>query len=192
MSDLDDLMQDAAEVASLRVPDDHKLTRVAELAAAVRRVEAEVEHVEQVLAQKQRELRNLVERDLPDAMRDIGLESFTLGDGTQVALKNEVYAGISEQHRTAALTWLRDHGYGDLIRNEVKVNFGSGEDSKASALQDFLRRNGTIEFSERSTVLPQTLKAFIKEQDQRGVAVPDDLFSVHRATVAKFAKRKRS
>ena len=42
----------------------------------------------------------------------------------------------------SAYKWLRDNGLADIIKNEVSVQFGKGEDDKAKQLLDLAVTNG--------------------------------------------------
>jgi hypothetical protein len=44
--------------------------------------------------------------------------------------------------REDAYNWLRENGLGDIIKNNVSVTFGRGEDDKAQQLLDLAASNG--------------------------------------------------
>ena len=78
----------------------------------------------------------------------------------------------------SAYKWLRDNGYGDLIKNEIAVPFGRGEDERANDLLKTLVNNG-YEPNQKTVVHPQTLKAFVKEQLESGKELPLDLLGAY-------------
>ena len=47
-----------------------------------------------------------------------------------------------ELKREQALQWLRDQGLGDIIKNNVTVSFGKGEDDKAEQLLNLAAEHG--------------------------------------------------
>lgn len=188
MSYEDELYDDALE-RERELPNDQKLRGLSDLAARVRRKEEELESLREQQKNVQAERDRLVQQEIPDLMHELGMERFTLSDGTGVELKPEVYASIPEKNRDAALQWLRDNGYGDLIKHTLTVQFGMGEDRTAAQVADELVERGH-DFTRKTTVLPQTLKAWVREQDSRGQMVPEDLINVHRVTVAKLKQPK--
>ena len=71
-------------------------------------------------------------------------------------------------------TWLRDNGFGDLVKNQVTCSFGRNEDEKASGLLCHLNDSG-YESTQREWVEPSTLRAFVREQYEAGRELPMDL-----------------
>ena len=63
-------------------------------------------------------------------MEEINLESFTLSDGSKINI-SPTYGGIKVEDRPEAHQWLRDNGFGDLIKNSISAEFGMGEDNIA-------------------------------------------------------------
>lgn len=182
-----DFAEDAEEIKSLQ---NDKLKRVSDIANAILDKQDEISDIEEKLQIKNLELKILVEQTLPDAMKEVGLRTFELEDGTEVGTKEEIFIGMPNDKKEACLNWLRDHGFGDLIKNEIKISFGMGDDEQAAILRQRLVSEGSA-FDEKTSVPFQTLKAWAKEQDRKGNEIPEDLFSIHRASVAKLKKPKR-
>ena len=44
------------------------------------------------------------------------------------------------------LSWLRNNGLGDVIKNDITVTFGRGEDNKAAAYADLAKGQGLSQF----------------------------------------------
>jgi hypothetical protein len=133
---------------------------------------------------------DLTDYDLPDVMQEIGLTNFTLADGSKLEIKATYGARIPVEHREAAFAWLQEKGYDDIIKNMVSVPFGRGEDSSATEFMELAQKSGYLP-DQKKEVHPQTLKAFVKEQLEKGTPVPMDLFGVftgHRATIKRGSK----
>ena len=187
----DDVFRDAEEVKKADVAADDKLRMVASLATQAQELEQRIKELQQLTRQQEDNLRDIVERQLPDVMKEIGLRDFTMENGTSISLENEVYATVPAGTKDQCLDWLRDRGFGDMIKNEFKIQFNVGEDEFATSVRHaLLTLDQPVNFTQRATVLPQTLRAFIREQDKKGVDVPEDLFSIHRVSRAKFKKGK--
>jgi hypothetical protein len=185
VSGTDELYFDAVATHERSIPKDTELELISTLARLAQSTQSDVDDLERLVEEKKKKIREILTRDLPQAMADVGLDSFSLDSGSSVSLKNEVYASIPEKSRRECLDWLRDNGFGDIIKNEFKINLGRGEDDKASSLSRYLSEVG-VAYSEKEGVHPQTLQAFVREQDSRGLNVPDDLFAIYRGQVAKL------
>ena len=56
---------------------------------------------------------------LPDQMQEEDIKTITIDGVGRVQLAGDVYASIPAEQQEAAFTWLRENGYGDLIRETV-------------------------------------------------------------------------
>ena len=92
----------------------------------------------------------------------------------RVKVGNYYGASIKEAKKEAAFAWLRNNGFGDMIKNQVSCSFGRDEDEKARGLIDTLNEKG-YPSSQREWVEPSTLRAFIREQHEAGKELPMDL-----------------
>lgn len=175
MSDIFDMMEDDAGAQNATSVESKTLGKVAELAKAIRLKEQVLELLEQQAKDTRQELLKLTDQDLPGLMQELGLQSFTLDDGSKVEIKATYGGHIKVEDRPEAFSWLRDHGHGDIIKNTVSVLFASGEDSKASALLGELSSMGYAP-EQKEDVHSSTLKAWVKERVELGEAFPMHLF----------------
>lgn len=127
--------------------------------------------------------------DLPELMKEFDLKSFGLNDGTKIEIKEDVEANISEDNRAAAHAWLVEHGFGGLIKTQVVVAFGRDQQEEAEALAARLREEHD-DVAEFANVHPQTLKAFVREQMEKGNALPESLFGISPFSFAKITFKK--
>jgi hypothetical protein len=114
---------------------------------------------------------------LPVAMEELGVESLKLKSGHSVVVKKGVKASIPAKHVPDALKWLRDNGHGSIIKNEVKISFGRGEEGEADATVSQLEEQGRV-VTRKENVNSRTLSAFVKERLEQGDDVPFDLLGV--------------
>ena len=77
-------------------------------------------------------------------MQEMGLERIDV-DGNSVTLNQFVYASIPEANKAEAFAFLRDIGEDDIIKNEVKVQFGKGQDNEAGAFIDDCARQAGLD-----------------------------------------------
>lgn len=156
----------------------------------------ELEALESQVVAKKEELRQVAEEKLPTMLIEIGLPSLTLADGSVITVRDNIYASIDDSNRVAAHKWVRDHGFGDLIKNTVSVVFGKGEDDDAKLLMsniEVLASNGTIKFGtldQKEQIHNSTLRAFVKERLKSGSPFPGETFKLFEGKVAELRKPK--
>ena len=144
-------------------------------------IQKEVSALEDQLKKKKEQELKLSEQDIPNLMQKAGAASIKLTDGTAVEIKPYYGARIPASRTEEAFDWLRENNFADLIKNNVTLTFGRNEDNMAKSLVDDLRNKGhNVKQAEK--VEPMTLKAFVREQIEKGKDVPADLFGVYVAT----------
>ncbi len=141
-------------------------------------LETEAQVLTTELQEVNRKLKRLSEETLPEAMLDVGLSSFTLSTGQNVTIKEDVYPSITSNNKAAAYLWLRQNGYGDIIKNEVKIAFGVGDDDKADMLRKLILSRKALKDllpEQKESIHNSTLKSFIKGLKKEGVNIPDSI-----------------
>jgi hypothetical protein len=175
MSNLNTMFEEDAGALTVK---DEDLSSVAALAKRAKMLEKEIEEFESVLKERQEQLRKLQEESIPNMLAELGMKDFTMADGSKITVKPFYSASIKEENRAQAYEWLREHGYDDIIKNTVSVRFGRGEDQLCDTLLNLLReQNYPVEQAQK--IEPQTLKAWVREQTERGTAFPSELFGVY-------------
>lgn len=161
-----------------------ELKRVIELSSLLVQQRKYVEDLESRYETAKADLRRIETEDLPELMREIGMKSVTLDDGSVVEVVEEVDCSITQEKRAAAHDWLLANGFGGLIKTEVVVAFGKGEHEAAMKCAEQV--GGVAQ----ERVHPSTLKSFVKEQMTKGAAIPFDLFGIHPYNKAKLKTKK--
>jgi len=152
-------------------------------------IQKEVSALEDKLKKKKEEELKLSENEIPNLMQKAGAASIKLTDGTAVEIKPYYGARIPASRTEEAFNWLRENNFADLIKNNVTLTFGRNEDNMAKSLVDDLRQKGhNVKQAEK--VEPMTLKAFVREQIEKGKDVPADLFGVYVATRTKLTTKE--
>lgn len=169
--DLEDIAMQLSSV------DNNDLKQVAALVRQQLLLERRVEDLTADLKRAQLDLANISGDVLPAALAEHGLTELKMADGSKVTVATVISANISKDRLSGAHGWLRDNGFGDLIKNTVSVNFGKGEDDKAGDLIRELEDDG-YSVDQKEAVHPSTLKAFCKEQIEKGSEIPTDLFGI--------------
>ena len=157
--------------------DNIEITDIAQQCVKLKEKEDEIAELEDKLKAKKAEADDISSRVIPELLHEQGLQEIKLADGSKVSVKKEFRATLPKDdlRRESAYQWLRDQGLGDIIKNEVAVTFGKGEDNKAKQLLDLAVGNG-YEPSQREKVEPMTLKALYRERVESGLDMPPDIF----------------
>ena len=136
------------------------------------------------------ELRRVREELLPEAMMQIGLDSFVLKSGHAIRI-DKFYAGkIPDDRAPEAFDWLRKNDLESIIKREIKAIFGKNEDKKAEQVFQALIDMGANPV-DKAGVHPQTLKSFIRERMENGLELPQELFGVFVGNRAKVTPPKQ-
>lgn len=187
MSSIFDMIEDDASSNSLEAVDGEGLKGVAKIARLIRETEEEIAKVDVYLKEKKKELLKMTDEDLPSLLQEHGLKSFTLDDGSKIDVKPLYGAAIPVPRKEEALSWLRENGHGDIIKNVVACSFGRGEDTDAQNLISAAEKLGFLP-EQNQSVHSSTLRGWVRERVENGDDFPMDLFGAfvgERATIKK-------
>ena len=168
---------------------DNSLAAISELGRQAILIEKDIEDLEATLAEKKEALRNLTDERIPDALKEIGMKSFEMADGSEIEVKPFYSASIPADRRGEAYEWLRAHGFDDIIKNTVSVQFGRGEDDAAGDLINVIRKQGLLP-EQAEKIESQTLKAWVREMVEKGTDFPTELFGAYTGFKAKIKRAK--
>ena len=165
------------ESALIKV-DTGKSQELSELCTRLLELQKQITRCEENIKNLRSEERLLSENEIPNLMQQAGISSLKLIDGSSVSFKPEYYAKIPVSKTDEAFDWLSSNGHGDLIKNEVSLKFGRSEDNVANSIVEDLKSKGH-NVSQKKKVEPMSLKAFVKDEIQKGNNLPMDLFGVY-------------
>ena len=132
----------------------------------------------------------LSEQTIPNLMQQAGISMLKLADGSSVEVKPFYSARIPSSKSEEAFHWLRENGHGDLIKNQVSLEFGMKQDNEAKSLIEELKAKG-LPVKQKTTVHPSSLRGFVREQIQDlGKDVPADLFGTYVANKTKITTKE--
>ena len=137
----------------------------------MKKLENEIEQAEEALSAKKAKYRDYQERKIPELMQEAGVNAIKLARTDE------------------AFSWLRDKGFGDLIKNTVTTTFNRGQDNQVAELVKVCEQHG-FKYLQKQKVEPMTLKAFAKEQVEKGKELPFDLFGIYIANKAKLKTKE--
>lgn len=170
-------------------PSDSALTKIADLGKTMVALEAEIAKMDEERSAKAEELKAIQEGSLPEAMSEAGLSEFKTKDGAKITIKPYYSAKINAENGEECHSWLRDNGFGDLIKNEVVVSLGMGQDDITVQIKEFAEDLG-LKTVTKEQVHSSTLSAFVKEQVESGSDFPLELFHVYVGSKAKVTLPK--
>ena len=151
-------------------------------------LEDEIKNAEQSLSKLKEQAKYISNIEVPRMMEEMHITKLKLKDGESVEIKKIYGASITPDNQEKAFTWLREHGLGDIIKNDVSVTFGMGEDNKAQQYAVLARGQG-YEPVQKIGVHPQTLKAVVRERLEAGQEMPSDLFKTYAGNSTKITRR---
>ena len=136
----------------------------------LKKLEDEIANAEASVKKLKEKAKILSSFEIPEMMKDMNITKLKLKDGEQIEVSNFYSASIVDQD--AAFNWLRNNGHGDIIKNDVTVTFGMGEDNKAAEYAVLAKERGYEPF-QKVGVHPQTLKGLVRECHESGIELPD-------------------
>ena len=151
-------------------------------------LEDEIANAEKSVSKLKEQAKQLSQFEIPEMMEKMHITKLKLKDGESVEIKKIYGASIPQEHQEAAFTWLRDNDLGDIIKNDITVTFGRGEDNKASEYANLAQGQG-YEPVQKIGVHPQTLKAVVRERLEAGQEMPSDLFKTYAGNSTKITRR---
>ena len=154
----------------------------------LKNLEDEIENAEESLSKLKEKAKYISNIEVPQMMEEMHITKLKLKDGESVEIKKIYGASITPDNQEQAFTWLRNNGLGDIIKNDVTVTFGRGEDNKAAEYANLARGNG-FEPVQKIGVNPMTLKALVRERLESGQDVPADLFKPFEGNQTKITRR---
>ena len=165
------------------------LTSLSDQVKSLRALEDQIKANEELLKDKEKEIERISGEVIPTLLSEMGLSSLKLADGSAVDVKPYYAANISLKNREAAYNWLRQNGLGDIIKNEISVSFGRGEDNKAAQYANLAKGQG-FQPTQKLKVEAMTLKALVQERIESGKTMPLDIFNVFVGNRTKLTRKQ--
>ena len=151
-------------------------------------LQKQIEDKEKEISELKTKAKNYEEKIIPDMLQEAGVDKIQLSDGTVVEVKPFYAARIPESRNEEAFNWLRDNGHGDMIKNILTANIDKGQDNQVSELIKVCEDLG-FGYTQKQKVEAMTLKAFVREQVEKGKEIPFDMFGIYIANKTKITKK---
>jgi hypothetical protein len=171
-----------------------KADRLEELIRRQIAFEVKVARAEELLKGARQELAQVSEQQLPDLLDELNLSSFVTAGGTKVKLDTTIRASLGRtanpQGADAALDWLISNGHANLVKHNITIPLTAGRtDLLEEAMKGIAKLSEelsaqneawSLDFEDKRDVHPSTLSSFVSKALEKGVAIPEGLFNVHR------------
>jgi hypothetical protein len=158
----------------------------------------ELNNVRKSIVDKEAEIKSLKDREfqlenevIPSMIEGAGVKSLTLNDGSKVSVKDQLRANITMENEDYCFSRLQELGLDDVVKNEVKLTFGRGQDSDATNLITELQDRGLYP-SNKKAVPWNTLSKLLEEQIAKGsmTSVDQEKFGVYTFKKVKIESKK--
>jgi|TARA_B100000035_G_scaffold180802_1_gene154241 hypothetical protein len=164
-------------------------TELSEVIEQYKSVGAQILAVEGKLKELKEQEKYISNFSIPEIMNKMNLSTVKLKDGSELSVKKVYSATMKADKKPQAIQWLRDNGLGDIVKNEITVNFGQGEENKAMAYANLARGQG-YEPAQKEAVHAMTLKVTMEDWKNKGNEVPEDLFWTFDGNQTKIKNKK--
>lgn len=171
---------------------DSDLSSIRELARQQLELEKAIADKEAEVAELKKQLTQIEQRLLPDAMFKAGLPSFKTTSGHEVTVKEDIAISIPKDKMDSVATWLEDNGHADVVVGQVIVDLARNSHNERKAAIEALVNIG-LEPRETNSVNTATLKKILKEHLAKGATI--DLaefggFAWKKAVIKELPKNK--
>lgn len=171
-------------------PSNEQMAQLGRLVDESQRIEMELVNHERKLKSGKSELDDILDRQIPTLMQDMGLTKVTTADGLNVELDHPIEASIPKDQEAIAFKWLEDNAAGGLLKRMIGIEFGMHEEQIAKELLTQLEGK-FAGVSLKTTIHHSTLKAFVRERLREGKPLTDSHINIYPRTTAKITARKK-
>ena len=176
---------------TLELPKDETLTAKAlALAEEALAIQQQLDDYEEDVKSLKGRLRQILDNELPDIMRQDARDHLVLPDGNKFELQRFVQASCpkDDAQRKAFFAWLKSIDALDLVKTDISIPFAKSQNNMALDLAGRLRDEG-FPVNVKEDVHHSTLSSFIaKRLDEQQEIPPEDVLSVFQGNKIKIKK----
>ena len=172
--------------ADIKDKRDIQMSELTDLATELERVDAEIVEAELQLSNLKQSRKTIAEEHLPTLMEQAGIETLKLASGRKIEVKEFVDAKIKDPN--VAFQWLRETNNDSIIKNEISVSLGRGDDALAQEIISTLKEKHDIEANVRVGIHNMTLKSFCRDaldNPELAETLPKEAFGIYQGKRAK-------
>lgn len=171
-------------VTSLEAVDKDKTVKVANLVKEMLDTKQAIVDAEEQVKKLKAKHESISSERIPNLMAEMHVEGIKTPYG-YIEITQKYRAHITKANQPRAYTWLRQKGHGDIIKSEIKTEFGMGQDAQAQQVLALLRDKG-VNPEIKEGIHHAKLSSWVKEMTEKGIDIPDELFGVYIANETKI------
>lgn len=156
----------------------------------------ELNNLDNRILEKEAEISNLkqarkriAEELIPELMGKHGLKLIQLDDETKIRVDDFVDARIKDP--STAFKWLEDTNNDSIIKNQITINLGLGDNALVKQIEDKLKEEFGVASDNKITVHHATLKSFCRdalENPELAESLPREAFGIYEGKRAKITR----
>lgn len=170
---------DVETIANYKIPKRPTTQTLRILCDRLVKFKERTERAKEIYEKNKEALRLLQEEHLPAVMAELGLNATKLQNGAELSLAKNYFAKIPAGAEKDALAWLEAHGSAAIAKQTLNVTHDHFEQAKKAC------EKAGVPYDVALKIHPQTLKAFVREQLEKGENLPFETFGVYVQNIAR-------
>lgn len=177
--------------SALDKADEASLENLVKHAEEMAELKDTIESIEGTLSELTKQYNYIAQEVIPNMLDELGLKTFELKDGSKITVKDFISGSLpkDEQGFSQAIDWLKENELEGILKTDVSMKFGKGEDNFAKNAIALLEQNGYAVESKYG-VHPQTLYSSIRELQRHGVVIPFEMLGLYAGKKADIKLKK--
>lgn len=150
-----------------------------------------IEELEANLSDLNKQYNYISQEVIPNMLDELGLKTFELKDGSKITVKDFMSGSLpKEETRFAqAVDWLKENDLESILKTDVSMKFGKGEEDSVKNVLDILRHRG-YDPESKYGVHPQTLYSSLRELQKNGIVIPFEMLGIYAGKKADIKLKK--
>lgn len=168
-------------------PRDVNMSQLTQLADELDALEAKIRETECELSTLKQARKTIAEQHLPDLMDQAGVDTLKLTNGRKIAIQEFVDARITDPN--VAFDWLRETNNESIIKNNITIELGRGDDALAQQIIESLKENHDVDAVSKISIHNMTLKSFCRDaldNPELAETLPKKAFGIYEGKRAKI------
>lgn len=184
-------MTDAQAFADLEIEDTEKksidLAKLDELCVEMLKADGEIQRLAEQMKVATQRFNKLAEQDIPEMMQAGGLTELKRADGSIIKVSEDLFTSLPKVRAAEIMAEVTKRGGGDMIKNELSIELGKGQDELAKKIEAFAAELA-LTTVRSETIAPQTYKKWIKTQLTSDKPIDLAFFGAYKKTTAKLVQ----
>ena len=168
-------------------PRDVNMSQLTQLADELDALEAKIRETECELSTLKQARKTIAEQHLPDLMNQAGVDTLKLTNGRKIAIQDFVDARITDP--SVAFDWLRETNNESIIKNNINIELGRGDNALAQQIIESLKENHDVDAVSKISIHNMTLKSFCRDaldNPELAETLPKKAFGIYEGKRAKI------